>query len=112
MSFLPLSLNLLVFLFHALMGLVDEKHQLLRLAIRNRRKFFQHVETLLEHLHCNELRSLQCISCSMLGTRSFRLCAEAWNGYRLNSDALSLFPIAAASSTGVPAFAIFQFQFA
>ena len=50
LSSLLLSLNLLAFLFHTVMGLVDEKYQLLRQALRKRRKFFQHVETLLEYL--------------------------------------------------------------
>jgi hypothetical protein len=50
LSSLLLSLNLLAFLFHTIMGLVDEKYQLLRKALRKRRKFFQHVEALLEYL--------------------------------------------------------------
>jgi len=50
LSALLLSLNLLAFLFHTVMGLVDEKYRLLRQALRKRRKFFQHVETLLEYL--------------------------------------------------------------
>lgn len=50
LSSLLLSLNLLAFLFHTVMGLVDEKYRLLRQALRKRRKFFQHVETLLEYL--------------------------------------------------------------
>jgi hypothetical protein len=50
LSSLLLSLNLLAFLFHTVMGLVDEKYRLLRHALRKRRKFFQHVETLLEYL--------------------------------------------------------------
>ena len=47
---LLLSLNLLAFLFHTVMGLVDKKYQLLRKELRKRRKFFQHVEALLEYL--------------------------------------------------------------
>jgi len=50
LSSLLLSLNLLAFLFHTVMGLVDEKYRLLRQTLRKRRKFFQHVETLLEYL--------------------------------------------------------------
>jgi len=50
LSSLLLSLNLLAFLFHTVMGLVDEKYQLLRKELRKRRKFFQHVEALLEYL--------------------------------------------------------------
>jgi len=50
LSSLLLSLNLLAFLFHTVMGLVDKKYQLLRKALRKRRKFFQHVEALLEYL--------------------------------------------------------------
>ena len=45
-----LSLHLLSFLFHTVMGLVDQKYQRLRKALRKRRKFFQHVEALLEYL--------------------------------------------------------------
>ena len=50
LSSLLLSLNLLAFLFHTVMGLVDQKYQLLRKELRKRRKFFQHVEALLEYL--------------------------------------------------------------
>jgi hypothetical protein len=50
LSSLLLSLNLLAFLFHTVMGLVDEKYQRLRKELRKRRKFFQHVEALLEYL--------------------------------------------------------------
>jgi hypothetical protein len=49
LSALLLSLNLLAFLFHTVLGLVDEKYRLLRQTLRKRRKFFQHVETLLEY---------------------------------------------------------------
>ena len=42
--------NLLAFLFHTVMELVDKKYQLLRKELRKRRKFFQPVETLLEDL--------------------------------------------------------------
>jgi len=50
LSSLLLSLNILAFLFHTVMGLVDEKYQLLRKELRKRRKFFQHVEALLSYL--------------------------------------------------------------
>ena len=50
LSSLLLSLNLLAFLFHTVMGLVDKKYQLLRKELRKRRKFFQHLEALLEYL--------------------------------------------------------------
>jgi hypothetical protein len=50
LSSLLVSLNLLAFLFHTLMDLVDEKYHLLRQALRKRRKFFQHLEALLEYL--------------------------------------------------------------
>lgn len=44
---LLLALNLLAFLFHTVLDLVDEKYRLIRQELRTRRKFFQHVETLL-----------------------------------------------------------------
>jgi hypothetical protein len=44
---LLLTLNLLAFLFHTVLELVDEKYRLIRQALRTRRKFFQHIETLL-----------------------------------------------------------------
>jgi hypothetical protein len=44
---LLLSLNLLAFLFHTALDLVDEKYRLIRQALRTRQKFFQHIETLL-----------------------------------------------------------------
>lgn len=49
LSSAPLSLNLLAFLFHTVMGLVDEKYRLLRQALRKRQTFFQDVETLLRY---------------------------------------------------------------
>lgn len=45
-SFL-LSLNLLAFLMHTILDLVDEKYQAIRHALGNRRTFFQHLEALL-----------------------------------------------------------------
>ena len=47
MAALLLSLNLLAFLFHTVLDLVDEKYRLIRQALRSRRKFFQHIDTLL-----------------------------------------------------------------
>ena len=44
-----LSLNLLAFLFHTVMGLVDDKYRLLRQVLRKRQTFFQDVETLLRY---------------------------------------------------------------
>lgn len=44
---LLLSLNLLAFLFHTVLDLVDEKYRLIRQALRTRQIFFQHIEALL-----------------------------------------------------------------
>jgi len=49
LSSVLLSLNLLAFLFHTVMGLVDEKYRLLRQTLRKRQTFFQDVETLLRY---------------------------------------------------------------
>ncbi len=60
---LLLSLNLLAFLFHTVLDLVDKKYRLLRAALRTRRKFFQHLETLLCYLQFSswdELFSFMC----------------------------------------------------
>jgi len=46
---LLLTLNLLAFLFHTVLDLVDEKYHLLRQALRTRQKFFQDIETLLRY---------------------------------------------------------------
>jgi hypothetical protein len=43
---LLLSLNLLAFVFHTVLDLVDEKYRLIRQTLRSRRKFFQHIDTL------------------------------------------------------------------
>jgi len=48
-SFL-LSLNLLAFLMHTLLELVDEKYQAIRQALGRRRTFFQHLEALLYYI--------------------------------------------------------------
>lgn len=50
LSSLLLSLNLLAFLFHTVLGWVDEKYLLLRQALRKRQKFFQDLETLLQYI--------------------------------------------------------------
>jgi DNA-directed RNA polymerase subunit RPC12/RpoP len=50
LSSLLLSLNLLAFLFHTVLGLLDEKYRLLRQVLRKRQKFFQDIETLLQYL--------------------------------------------------------------
>lgn len=60
---LLLSLNLLAFLFHTVMGLVDTKYQLLRKELRKRRKFFQHIEALLEYLLFDSWDSLFSFMC-------------------------------------------------
>jgi hypothetical protein len=46
---LLLSLNLLAFLFHTVLDLVDEKYRQIRQALRTRRRFFQDIETLLSY---------------------------------------------------------------
>jgi hypothetical protein len=60
---LLLSLNLVAFLFHTVLDLVDKKYRLLRTALRTRRKFFQHIETLLCYIQFSswdELFSFMC----------------------------------------------------
>lgn len=47
---LLLSLNLLAFLFHTVLDLVDKRYHQIRQALRTRQKFFQHIETLLCYL--------------------------------------------------------------
>lgn len=49
LSSVLLSLNLLAFLFHTVMDLVDENYRLLRQVLRKRQTFFQDVETLLRY---------------------------------------------------------------
>ena len=49
LSALLLSLNLLAFLFHTVLGLVDDQYRLLRQTLRKRQKFFQDLETLLRY---------------------------------------------------------------
>jgi len=60
---LLLSLNLLAFLLHTVLDLVDEKYRLIRQALRTRQKFFQHIEALLCYIQFsswNELLSFMC----------------------------------------------------
>lgn len=60
---LLLSLNLLAFLSHTVLDLVDKKYRLIREALRTRRKFFQHIETLLCYIQFSswdELFSFMC----------------------------------------------------
>ena len=46
-----LSLNLLAFLFHTVLDLVDEQYRAIRQALGTRRTFFQDLEALLRYLH-------------------------------------------------------------
>jgi len=46
---LLLTLNLLAFLFHTILDLVDEKYRLIRQTLGSRRTFFQDLETLLRY---------------------------------------------------------------
>jgi hypothetical protein len=60
---LLLSLNLLAFLFHTVLDQVNEKYRLIRQALHTRKKFFQHIETLLCYLqfsNWDELFSFMC----------------------------------------------------
>ena len=60
---LLLTLNLLAFLFHTVLDLVDEKYRLIRQTLRTRTKFFQHIETLLCYVQFSswdELFSFMC----------------------------------------------------
>lgn len=66
LSSLLLSLNLVAFLFHTVLGLVDEKYRLLRQALRKRQKFFQDMETLLQYLLFNSWDDLFSFMCKGL----------------------------------------------
>jgi hypothetical protein len=48
---LLLTLNLLAFLFHTVLDLVDEKYRSIRQELRTRRRFFQDLETLLRYFY-------------------------------------------------------------
>ena len=50
LSALLLSLNLLAFLFHTVLDLVDERYQAIRRTLGTRRTFFQDLETLLRYM--------------------------------------------------------------
>ena len=63
LSSLLLTLNLLAFLFHTVLDLVDEKYRLLRKTLRTRRTFFQDLETLLRYFlfdNWDDLLSFMC----------------------------------------------------
>lgn len=49
LAYLLLSLNLLAFLFHAVLDLVDEQYRAIRRALGTRRRFFQDLEALLRY---------------------------------------------------------------
>ena len=63
LSSLLLTLNLLAFLFHTILDLVDEKYRLLRQTLRTRQTFFQDLETLLRYFlfeNWDDLLSFMC----------------------------------------------------
>ena len=63
LSSVLLSLNLLAFLFHTVIDLVDQRYRLIRQALRTRQKFFQHIEALLCYIQFSswdELFSFMC----------------------------------------------------
>jgi hypothetical protein len=66
LSSLLLSLNLLAFLFHTVLDLVDEKYRLIRQALRTRQKFFQHIEALLCYLQFSTWDELFAFMCKGL----------------------------------------------
>jgi hypothetical protein len=66
LSSVLLSLNLLAFLFHTVMGLVDEKYRLLRQTLRKRQTFFQDVETLLRYFLFDSWNDLFVFMCKGL----------------------------------------------
>jgi hypothetical protein len=63
---LLLSLNLLAFLFHTVLDLVDEKYRLIRQALRTRKKFFQHIEALLCYVQFSSWDDLFAFMCKGL----------------------------------------------
>jgi hypothetical protein len=67
LSALLLSLNLLAFLFHTVLDLIDEKYRLIRQALRTRQKFFQHIEALLSYLQFSGWDELFSFMCKGLG---------------------------------------------
>jgi hypothetical protein len=61
-----LSLNLLAFLFHTVLDLVDENYRMIRQALRTRRKFFQHIDTLLCYFQFSTWDQLFAFMCNGL----------------------------------------------
>lgn len=66
LSALLLSLNLLAFLFHTVLDLVDQKYHLIRKALRTRQKFFQHIDALLCYLQFSTWDELFAFMCKGL----------------------------------------------
>jgi hypothetical protein len=66
LSSLLLSLNLLAFLLHTVLDLVDNKYRLIRQALRKRQKFFQHIETLLAYFQFSSWDELFTFMCKGL----------------------------------------------
>ena len=66
LSSLLLTLNLLAFLFHTVLDLVDEKYRLLRKTLRTRRTFFQDLETLLRYFLFDNWDDLLAFMCKGL----------------------------------------------
>jgi hypothetical protein len=66
LSALLLSLNLLAFLFHTVLDLVDQKYHLIRNALRTRQKFFQHIDALLCYLQFSSWDELFAFMCKGL----------------------------------------------
>ena len=66
LSALLLSLNLLAFLFHTVLDLVDPKYHLIRNALRTRQKFFQHIDALLCYLQFSSWDELFAFMCKGL----------------------------------------------
>ena len=48
---LLVTMNLLAFLFHTVLGFTDERYRLVRTALPSRQTFFQHVSALTHYLH-------------------------------------------------------------
>jgi hypothetical protein len=48
---LLVTMNLLAFLFHTVLGFTDERYRLVRAALPSRKTFFQHVSALTHYLH-------------------------------------------------------------
>jgi hypothetical protein len=63
---LLLSLNLLAFLFHTVLDLVDQKYHLIRKTLRTRQKFFQHIDALLCYLQFSGWDELFAFMCQGL----------------------------------------------